>query len=74
VWRVTEHEDWLDAKKDIKADELNKEGEELDQGNGNQPEDRQKVVEGFRAEHSAIDVDLSDVIKVSYTIQRVGGS
>ncbi len=69
VWRVTEHEEWLDVKKEVKAEELNEEGEEPGDGVGNQPENRKKVVGGFRAAHPAIEVDLAEIVTVNSPIR-----
>ena len=74
VWRVTEHEDWLDVKKEIKGEDIDTEGDELGQGTDPQPEDRKKVVESFRAAHPAIEVDLAGNITVgSFELERSFG-
>ena len=64
VWRVTEHEDWLDVKKEVKIEELDNEGDGPEQGAGHQPEDRKMIVESFQAAHPAIEVDHGEIITV----------
>ena len=63
-WRVTEHEDWLDVKKEVKGEELDGDVGEPEQTDGGQPEDRGKIVENFRAAHPGIEIDLADVVTV----------
>ena len=61
-WKVTEHEDWLDVRKEVKAEELASDVEEPQRVDGGRPEDREKIIESFRATHSGVEVDLSDPI------------
>ena len=68
-WRVTEHEDWLDVKTEVKVEELGSDIEEPEQTVGDQPEDRGKIVESFRVAHPGIEVNLADVIMVGILVR-----
>ena len=67
-WRVTEHEDWLDVKRELKMEELDGDVDEPLRVDVAQPEDPVKVVESFRTAHPDIEVDLADVTKVSVIV------
>lgn len=63
-WRVTEHEDWLDTKVELKGEMFNDE-DGKEQGSGFSAGDREKIVEAFKMVHPSIEVALGDVITVS---------
>ena len=64
-WRVTEHEDWLDVKKEAKDEEMDGAEEMEEHRTEGHTEDRERVVEAFRTAHPEIGVHLGDVVTVS---------
>ena len=72
VWRVGEHEGWLDVGGVVKGEE--EAGEEKETG-GMAEEEREKVVEAFRREHGGweVEVGVEGVTVSSSLIKRGDG-
>ncbi len=72
AWRVSEHADWLDVKKEDAAEDshMDTTSEELDTSAGDLTvDDMQAILKKFKASHMGIEADLDEdtrTIKVGY--------